>query len=63
MDCHELAVIEDGVCTNVVVFPTLMMTQEFLVSGMLQGDAVVELDEGFGIGDQYKNGTWVKQEK
>ena len=47
---NRYAVIENGVCTNVIVAN----------SGFAQGIGAVEISQGFGIGDIYENGTWTK---
>lgn len=59
-----IAVIKDTVCTDICEFADLDTAKAFLNAGAWQGaTAVVELSEGFGIGDTYTDGTWTKQEE
>lgn len=46
----KYAVIENGVCTNIIVAN----------STFAQEIGAVEIPQGFGIGDIYKNGSWSK---
>lgn len=47
---NKYAVIENGVCTNIIVAN----------STFAQEIGAVEIPQGFGIGDMYTNGSWSK---
>lgn len=56
-----IAIISNQVVVNVAVFNDLETAQSFLESGVWpEADAVLELPEGYGIGDTY-DGEWHNQ--
>lgn len=56
-----IAIISNQVVVNVAVFNDLETAQSFLASGVWpEADAVLELPEGYGIGDTY-DGEWHNQ--
>ena len=56
----NIAVIKDGVCIDAAVFDDIATAQEFLAAGVWDADGVVELPDGYGIGDSYSGGAWAK---
>lgn len=55
----NIAVVKEGTITNVIV-ASMEVAQQFIDEGHLDGDTVVELQPGFGIGDTYVDGLFVK---
>lgn len=54
-----IAVIKDGVCSDICEFYDLQTAQEFLNAGAWEGASnVVEKPAGYGIGDSYADGNW-----
>ena len=48
----NIAIIKDGKCVNIALFDSLATAQSFLTAGVWpDADAVVELPDGYGIGD------------
>lgn len=56
----NIAIIKDGTCINIALFDTLETAQSFLTAGVYDADAVVELPDGYGIGDSYDGSAWAK---
>lgn len=56
----NIAIIKDGTCINIALFNTLETAQSFLTAGVYDADAVVELPDGYGIGDSYDGSAWTK---
>ena len=56
----SIAVIKDTVCIDAAVFDNIATAQEFLKANVWEADSVVELPDGYGIGDSYVGGEWVK---
>lgn len=56
----NIAIIKDGTCINIALFDSLETAQSFLTAGVYDADAVVELPDGYGIGDMYDGTTWTK---
>ena len=57
----RIAVIKNGAVIDASIFDTLQLAQSFLASGVWpEADAVLELPEGYGIGDTY-DGEWHHQ--
>lgn len=56
----NIAIIKDGTCINIVVFDRLDTAQQFLTAGVYQADSIIELPDGYGIGDSYDGSTWTK---
>ncbi|MDR1101687.1 MAG: hypothetical protein LBL34_04975 [Clostridiales bacterium] len=56
----NIAVIKDNICVNTLAFDDLATAQSFLENGAIDGDSVLELPEGYGIGDMYTEGEWAK---
>lgn len=56
----NIAIIKDGTCINIALFDTLETAQSFLTAGVYDADAVVELPDGYGIGDSYDGSAWTK---
>jgi len=56
----NIAIIKQTLCINTAVFPALSMAQQFLDRGMWDADDVQALPEGYGIGDSYIDGEWIK---
>ena len=60
----NIAVLKEGLVINSVVFDDVEKAEEFLNLGIWpEADAVMELPEGFGIGDSYINDEWINQEQ
>ena len=58
----RIAIIKNQKCINTTVFEDLETAQSFLTAGVFNADNVVELPDGFGIGDTY-DGKWTKAEQ
>ena len=59
----NIAILNNGKVANTAVFDDFSTAQDFLKNKVWSdADAVVELEEGFGIGDSYINVQWIKQE-
>lgn len=59
----NVAIITDGVVENSCVFDDILTAQEFLTANVWPGaEVVIELPEGYGIGDSYdeQTGEWTK---
>ena len=56
----NIAIIKDGKCVNIALFDGLETAQSFLAAGVYDADSVVELPDGYGIGDSYADGAWTK---
>lgn len=56
----NIAIIKDGTCVNIAVFDNLDTAQQFLTAGVYQADSIIELPDGYGIGDSYDGSTWTK---
>ena len=57
----RIAVIKNGAVIDASIFDTLQLAQSFLDSGVWpEADTVLELPEGYGIGDTY-DGEWHHQ--
>lgn len=56
----NIAIIKDGTCINIALFDSLETAQSFLTAGAFEADSVVELPNGYGIGDSYDGTTWTK---
>ena len=57
----NIAIIKDNLCVNIALFDSLTTAQTFLTAGVWpDADAVVELPDGYGIGDMYDGTTWTK---
>lgn len=56
----NIAIIKDGTCINIAVFDNLDTAQQFLTAGVYQADSIIELPDGYGIGDSYDGSTWTK---
>ena len=56
----NIAIIKDGTCINIALFDRLETAQSFLTVGAFEADSVVELPDGYGIGDSYDGTTWTK---
>lgn len=56
----NIAIIKDGTCINIALFDNLETAQSLLTAGVYDADAVVELPDGYGIGDMYDGATWTK---
>lgn len=61
----NIAIIKKGLVINGAVFDDLETAQSFRVNGVwadIGADSIAELPEGYGIGDSYINGEWIKAE-
>lgn len=56
----NVAIIKNGTCINIALFDSLKTAQSFLTAGVFEADSVVELPDGYGIGDTYDGETWTK---
>lgn len=56
----NIAIIKDNLCINIALFDSLETAQSFLTAGVYDADAVVELPDGYGIGDSYDGSAWTK---
>lgn len=59
----NIAIISNGKAVNAAIFADLQTAQSFFASGVWpEADAVIELPEGYGIGDSYdaQTGKWTK---
>lgn len=56
----NIAIIKDNLCVNIALFDSLETAQSFLTAGVYDADAVVELPDGYGIGDSYDGSAWTK---
>jgi len=58
----NIATIKDDVCIGVYVFESLETARETAYTGLLGDmDDLLELPDGYGIGDSYLNGGWSKK--
>ena len=57
-----IAIIKNGICKDVAVFGSVEIAESFLQRGMWDADSVVELPDGYGIGDSFDGEAWVKIE-
>ena len=56
----NIAIIKDRTCINIALFDSLATAQSFLTAGVYDADTVVELPDGYGIGDSYDGSAWTK---
>jgi hypothetical protein len=57
----NIGIIKDTLCIDAAVFETIETAQRFLADGVwTDADDVRELPEGYGIGDSFIDGAWVK---
>ena len=56
----NIAIIKDNLCVNIALFDSLATAHTFLAAGVYDADAVVELPDGYGIGDSYDGSAWTK---
>lgn len=59
----NIAILSNGNVINVATFNDIQTAQSFLTSGIWpDADGVLELSEGYGIGDSYdaQTGEWTK---
>lgn len=57
----NIAILKDKNVTNTVVFDNFETAQEFFNNGVWPDtDDIMELPEGYGIGDSYIDGEWIK---
>lgn len=57
----NIAIISGGTVINTAVFEDLKTAEEFLTMRVWPGaEAVVELPDGYGIGDSYDGSAWTK---
>jgi len=57
----NIAVIKDSMCINVCVFNDLETAYNFLKANVWPGASeVLEVPDGYGIGDSYVDGEWTK---
>lgn len=58
----DFAFIKDNVCFNIVIFENIEKAQAFKKVMTQDGiiDDIVNLKSGYGIGDRYENGVWLK---
>ena len=54
----NIAIIKDNIVTNTCVFASLQQAQQFPFDS--NPDMIIELKSGYGIGDSYKDGEWIK---
>lgn len=60
----NIAVIKSGVVVDVAQFVDVQTAQSFLDLGVWSNaESVIELPEGYGIGDSYENSVWTKVKK
>lgn len=60
-----VAIIANTKIMNVAIFEELSAAQTFLNAGVwddIGADLVIELKDGYGIGDYCANGVWTKDE-
>lgn len=59
----DIAAIKNNVVADVYVFDEMQTAEQFFRDGAFGDvDMVFALPEGYGIGDQYKDGEWIKNE-
>ena len=59
----NIAVLNNGLCTQIAVFDDIETAETFLNLGVWPGAThVIEMSEGYGIGDTYIDGVWKKGE-
>jgi len=56
----NIGIIKQTLCVDAAVFEDISTAQAFLERGVWDADEVHELPPGFGIGDSYTGGEWVK---
>jgi hypothetical protein len=57
----KVGIMKNTLCINAAVFETIETARKFLADGVwTDADDVQELPEGFGIGDSFIDGAWVK---
>lgn len=57
----NIAIISGGKVINTAVFEDLKTAEEFLAMRVWpEAEAVIELPDGYGIGDMYDGATWTK---
>ena len=57
----NIAIIANQTVINAAVFENIETAHTFLAAGVWpDADAVVELPDGYGIGDSYNGSAWVK---
>ena len=55
----RVGILKDEACIDAAEFERLEDAEAFLAGGVWPlANAVVELEEGFGIGDLFLDGTW-----
>jgi len=60
----DVGVLKTGLCVDAAVFNDLTAAQQFLAGGVWpEADDVQELPCGYGIGDSFTDGAWVKAEQ
>jgi len=60
-----VAIMKENECINAALFEddNLKLAKSLLKQKVWrEADAVLELPDGFGIGDKYINGEWIKTE-
>ena len=57
----NIGIIKDGKCINAAVYGDIKTAQEHFALGVWPGaSAVLELPDGYGIGDSYDGTAWTK---
>lgn len=57
----NIGIIQAGVCINACLFADLQTAQNFLMAGVWpDAEFIVELPDGYGIGDGYDGTAWTK---
>jgi len=54
------AFVKDNVCINIAVFDSYDDVVE--IKPFSDCDDIIPAEDGFGIGDKYENGVWIKAE-
>ena len=56
-----IGILKNGTVTNSALFADLQTAQAFLSAGVwVDADNVLELPDGYGIGDSYDGENWIK---